>query len=261
MKLRLRLVAAVLALAAAGSASAQVSLPVSATGSDLIFFAIDSDSKTSFVESLGQTYTSFLPNGAAAGSSFSDNVTANANWASFISSEVAGDAITWGVLATAKGPAGIGLMSTLNVNSSTATTTKSQISTAAGGSLSVLFGALKPANPAGLSSGYFSSSAGIDNMYQSAHSNANGALKFNYDNAIGQASVFNSFVGATSIALSPATQYGNANGAATFNFDGTTLTYNVPSVVAAVPEPSTYMMLLAGLLMVAGVVARRRNSK
>lgn len=42
------------------------------------------------------------------------------------------------------------------------------------------------------------------------------------------------------------------------NFDGTNVTFG-PAVTAAVPEPSTYAMLAAGLLAV-GFVARRRNA-
>lgn len=42
------------------------------------------------------------------------------------------------------------------------------------------------------------------------------------------------------------------------NFDGTNVTFS-PAVAAAVPEPSSYAMLAAGLLAV-GFVARRRNA-
>ena len=44
-------------------------------------------------------------------------------------------------------------------------------------------------------------------------------------------------------------------GAATFTFDGSTLTYNV----AAVPEPGTYALLMAGLTAIGFTVRRRRN--
>ncbi len=45
--------------------------------------------------------------------------------------------------------------------------------------------------------------------------------------------------------------------AATFTWDGTTLSYSVP---AAIPEPGTYAMLLAGLAAIGFIGRRRRNA-
>lgn len=79
---------------------------------------------------------------------------------------------------------------------------------------------------------------------------------FNQRNAIGMSSQLIYSTHSNEVSDAPALQsvLTNAVGAAyTVNFDGSTVT------ISAVPEPSTYAMLAAGLLAV-GFVARRRNN-
>jgi hypothetical protein len=271
MKFNLRLLAAALALAAAGTASAQIAVPASSTGTDLFFYAFDSSTGTSFVEDLGTSFSNFLPTSAAAGTSFQDDIAASAAWTTYVNTTEA-DSITlglaggsgyavgtqntvWAVVAGIA-PGGTnastyGLSATMTSGSSAAAQSEGATRSAITGSLSqfaIGLGGLT--NSA--TSGYFDANATSDNAEVSLGSTLNGQLKVADTNAIGTSSTFNYFNGNVTGSHLPTT-YAN-----TFTFDGTNLTYGT---VAAVPEPSSTMMFLAGLLMVAGLVVRRRNSK
>jgi len=271
MKLQFKLIAAALALAAAGTASAQVNGVQNAngTGTDLFFFAYDSTTKQSFVEDLGTSYVNFLPTGANAAASFTTNIAASTAWAQYLSAETTANAAlasigsqvgttTWGVIAGDISAANYGLMTTVTAGADTTGQTAPNVRGTIGTPLKSLADALNLAAYSTAQSGYFSSSTIGDNIANNFGNNGAGKLKFTVDNAIGQAANF-TYWNTKVVPFAPVT-YGNANGASTFNFDGTNLSYTVPSIVAAVPEPSSYMMLLAGLLMVGAVVARRRNS-
>lgn len=84
---------------------------------------------------------------------------------------------------------------------------------------------------------------------------------FNARNAVGTASNIYYLTAADASSDGPALntlQTNSAGKALVANFDGTNVTFG-PAVVAAIPEPSTYAMLVGGLLAV-GFVARRRNN-
>jgi len=266
MKLQFKLIAAALVLAAAGSASAQVSTPTSANGSDILFYAFDNTTKNAFEMDLGPAYTNFLPGSAAAGTSFTDNIAASAAWAQYVAAEGGTTAnTTWGVVGGDKNAGAYGLLTTSTAGTDpSAVTSLGNIRGAIGTPLFNLFNGLNlVTNTAALTAGYFTNSTTGENIGNNFQNNGGIKLGFTTDNAIGTASQFNAFDVATGLVTSKpaATVYGNANGNATFNFDGTTLSYNVPSIVAAVPEPSTYLMMLIGMMLVTGAVIRRRDSK
>lgn len=260
MKLQLKTIAAAVALAVvAGSAAAAVPVTSTATGSELLFYAFDDATKTSYVQDLGQTYSSFLPTSAAAGANFSASISSNTAWASYIAS-VAGDFSNtyWGVVA-GKSISPKGLLTTVRAGDSGITTSSS--GTVQGGVTTSLNGLMNGLNTAtsSLASGYFTANGGtaadnIVNNYGSGH-NIAGKLgpDFHTDNLIGTSSTFEYLNLGGSVATNV---YANAYGNSTFSFDGTTLAYTV----AAVPEPSSYAMMLGGLMLVGGIAARRRKS-
>jgi len=270
---QLRLLVAALALAAAGTASAQITSPASSNGTDLYFYAFDSATGTSFIEDLGTNMGSFTPTSAAGGTAFSTNVAANAAWTTYVNTTEA-DSVTDNLGATGTGyatgtqntfwavisgiaPGGTNAstysLATTMTNGSTPVSQTLASTRSAITDLGNFTGALSGLLASAPTSGYFDANTTVDNpgvQLGAGNGTINNLLKVSNLNAIGTASNFYLYSGnKTGIP----TAYSN-----TFSFDGTNLAYG--SVVAAVPEPSSYLMMLAGLLMVAGLVARRRNS-
>ncbi|MGZ3239102.1 MAG: PEP-CTERM sorting domain-containing protein [Burkholderiaceae bacterium] len=264
MKLHLKSIIAAAALAVvAGQASAAIPLNNVGTGSGLIFYAFDDgttgQTKESFVMDLGQTFSSFLPTAAAAGGTFNTAISTSAAWANFVAAE-GNDLsnVTWGVVAGLSANAsnsGNGLETTLRVGDSTAGQSAANVKGAVGTPLRNAILGINTAT-SNAAAGYFTNSGGSDNIANNFGSTHNGAgkLVFRTDNSIGTVSTFE-YLNANSNAAD--TTYANANGNSTFSFDGNNLTY---TIAAAVPEPSSYAMLLAGLMLVGGIAARRRNS-
>lgn len=252
MKLQFKsILAAVALVAVAGSASA-AAMPLNnaASGSALLFYAFDDATSTSYVQDLGLTFTSFLPASLAASTPSVTAISSNTGWSDYLAS-VGGDTSNtyWGVIAGLSanaGNSGNGLMSTIRNGDSavgqSAANAKGAVATPLRNALLGINAATTTA-----STGYFSDSAAGDNIANNFRHNGAGKLIFNVDNLIGATSAF---------------QYGNSNAAfatttytGTYSFDGANLSY-----VAAVPEPSSYAMMLGGLMLVGGVAARRRKS-
>lgn len=279
MKLSSRVLVAALALAAAGSASAQLTVPQTlGSGTELMFYAYDPQAGTSFVEDLGVNYANFLPTSTAAGTGFVDNLSSNAAWSTYLSTTLstanadgynytsATQDTIWAVVAASSNGAANGNAYGIEGTES-ATYTGSMKLTAAqqaaaknwmNGPLTLFVNGVNGIPTATPLTGYFSNSSGQDNAGQNVK-NGQGALPGSLGNYVGATSSFN-YYNITALNSLP-TVYGNANGNSTFSFDGTKLTYSVPSQVAAVPEPSSYLMMLCGLLMVGALAVRRRNSK
>jgi len=275
MKLATKLLAGALALAAAGVASAQVTpSPSSATGSDLLFIAFDLNAKTSFVMDLGIADTAFPTTAAAISGNTWSVLSASSQFGAYESGTLTAAGLAgfdygtnalagtqWAVVAGQTGS-----VKNLDVTAQNGATIGNSIATKLSpivGNIGTMVGSTGLNNgnitPAQLQAGYFSSSWDATNA---GFAIGQGDLSYSILNNIGQSANFvaYNYTGGTQTTARTPSIFGGAATPSTFNFDGANLTYSVAQV-AAVPEPSSYAMMLAGLLMVGAMVARRRDSK
>ena len=266
MKFTLKTLVAAVALAAAGHAMAEIQPGnVNGVSGELVFFAYGLDASgnaAAYVKDLGVTFGSF----AATPSYSLTNIGADTNWIAFNSASLVGPK-NWGVFGLEK------------VSSSTTVANAFSIMTTATGDDVSVISSLKNTNLAnafgktgtgitGVNVGninyavndsyYFdTSTSGLpQNLGSQLGSDfgSNGVF-LSSTNVIGTTTTAHMFdisrgVGTTPAGV-PTVADINVNGQWTFN--GNTLDYTV----AAIPEPETYGMLLAGLMMI-GVIARRR---
>ena len=230
------LVAAVALAACVGQAAAAPVLPTATTSSDLLFFAMDQAAGTSFVFDLGSA-SNLL--------SLNQNITGS-NWTSFLAAEGNSLAnVTWG-LAFDQGTGGSNSMFGTTLTDTNVIGAESNAKLSAGRVVfnNVLNNALYSSVSAGGS--VFTSSPSAGN-YTTSMSNTWGgnAAGWTSDNAVGTAANFYT----VNFASAP---NGGTLIASGITFDG------VSVAVAAVPEPETYSMLFAGLMML-GAIARRRK--
>jgi hypothetical protein len=272
MKFQLKtLVAAVALIGATGSAFAAVPSVTAATGSELLFYVFDDVAKKSFTLDLGQTYASFKPGTSAAASDFSFSMSNYATpWNAYVAS-INGDfsRTTWGVVAgnsVAANAGGKGFLTTVRAGANTSAQTSTAAQSGVAGPLKVWIDALNVTTGnagASLSNGWYSAATDQSNITTGFGGFHTGAGKFSFilDNKIGTDSEFRTLNMAGLGAAATITQgvYANVNGNSKFSFDGNSLKYTV--AVAAIPEPSSYAMMLAGLMLVAGVARRRHLNK
>jgi hypothetical protein len=256
MKLQLKLIAAAALIAVAGSASAKISTDYSTTGGELVFFAWDSAQGKSYQQDLGISYGSFLP--GSANLSFNISVLGQA-WTDYMASVGGTLAGTkWGVTgifaADSATPGQYGLLTTVAAGTTAATlntqTTKPLVT-----AIDKFDANFKALNNKNVNDQDISNNASFANAYnyKGLVGNTGGGLVFKDDNAIGTKSSFEYLLLVDS---APNSRTSNTLFAGTtLAFDGTT----VSAVTAAVPEPTTYAMMIAGLMLVGGI-ARRRNS-
>lgn len=237
----------------AATALAGLSAQASAS-SDLIFYVYDTTSSTSFMYDLGMQ--SFNANTDVINPLNITSTTAGSAWQQFIASDASwmtnakwgvaqsvgtgsqvGSTITIGAASTASSP----------VSAATQVTTLIQAANLSGAGVTA-FGSGSGFDNAVVT---FVNPQGVDNLGNNSWSAGNtiasvakpdltNTALWKQANAAGRGVSYTTFTPS------------NSNG---FAFNGTSLQYNVN--VAAVPEPESYAMLVAGLLML-GTVARRR---
>ena len=287
MKLKLKLMAAAVALvAASGAAQAAIATSTSGNGS-LVLFAYDTSAHTTAMFDLGVEMDSFLPSAMSAGGSITWNLgtssvagtgaytgfSSTLNYGSTFADFASASSVKWGVFALDSTGTALGQDRVLSTSNTALATIKtqtkanltnfgpSQVDTfLAGHNLSV--GQSSVANGASLSS-----DPGVNAAAN--HSNGFGNSDKFRDKATFVATAFagtaQSFYmldtnTGTLASTALVTQFGNAAGNATFLYNDTagTLTFNQ---VAAIPEPSEYALMLAGLGMLGFMARRRLNNR
>lgn len=274
MSFKIKSLVAAVALAAAGQAFAAIDLantnvigtPVTTGGTEVFFYAWDATVGASFTFDTGFKFEDFRIGSAAANTSqsfsFASLSLASSAYNSYTSA-IGGDFsnTTWGVVALRAGSAG-GAPGSVTL----ATTVRDNQSLVDAGLTS---GAVKLINGAGFNSTLLAANAaghaaGTSLTGDFAVDGSNAYVgTIIQDNMIKLPIEATNFVGSNEYKffLAEAT---TSNGpaptvseyAGTWSFNGNSLNY----AVAAVPEPETYAMLLAGLGLI-GAVARRRRAQ
>jgi len=258
------LVAAVALVGAAGQAHADIqpgTTTIGAEGSELVFYAFDDVAKSSFVLDLGVTFASFVAGPTYSYSNAgSNNVSSTGNWASYLTS-VGGDLgnTKWGVLGSVKtGATGANTQQIITTarNNTTANTQSSLMRGIDGAFNTTYLNALQGAgNNYAVNDSYFQTGASNNaNWAAGLQHNLAGKVSFLSDNAVGVGADFFK-LSTASLGTAAATTTTLFSGSTEWMFDGNSV--YITAATAPVPEPGTWAMLIAGLMMVSGIARRR----
>jgi hypothetical protein len=261
------LVAAVALVGAVGQASAAVSAGIDGINSpngELVFYAFGADNTgkvATYVKDLGVAFNSFAttPSFSAINVATGDN-----NWSSFASAGLTN--IQWGVFATqatSGTPTAANTWKILTTaNGNNAVVQKNSVGVGGYSNINNAIAALNgiDTNYAANTSYYFAPAA-VDQATQSGNFGTylgsdlgSSGVFFNTTNAVGTTAAFfsvNRGIGNNT----KVDTVSNLDGTKVWSFNAN----NELSYVAAVPEPESYAMMVAGLLML-GAVARRRRA-
>ena len=273
MKLKMKLLAAAVALMAAAGANASMDTSPSLNGSSLILVVGSKSLNLSGAFDLGYDVAQFQPGAlGVAGTNVQwdlslGTITPNATAMGGGLAALTGNySASWAALAGASdlqfGVIGYSVSAPLKNMVITASVAGQGLvagttSTQFGNMQTAFNNYLNPNNALGThatdANGASTATSGSAYAYQTLGSTLKvAATTWSFADAIGTSLNFNQITNAGKSVFASA----NPGGPATFRFDTTgVLTYNV----AAVPEPETYGMLSAGLLML-GAIARRRKS-
>lgn len=251
MKLK-SLAAAALAVAAASQAHADI--VVSVQGMSELFFVLGND-KGSFLLDTGVTVNALK---SASFTSYVQNVTNLAGFSSYVASTT--QPTLWGLAVyDGAGTANYNQLDLISTFSSTAATPVGiNNNTFKNGTFGITGSVALSANNTGthltMANGSSYNAVGTAGYFGSSFWNLGQSSGVQVGNAVGTSSVLIERTGTTSTALSQ-TAVSTLTGYSA-SLDGATVTVQGP--VAAVPEPSSYAMLAAGLAAVGFVVRRRR---
>jgi hypothetical protein len=247
MKSSLKVIVAALALATAGGAFAQNGTGTT-NGTDTYFYAYDNSTASSFLIDLGSNVANF--NGSVS-EDFS-TIGSNAAYQAFAGAVTDG-LIEWGVFSASSTGATTGNVLNVTNGNATSPSTKAKYLITDIVDINTLMAGVAANVSTPMTNGVLESGAVAQNAQSSVGANTN-LVGVAAVNAIGASASYISYNVGTSTGITAVTPTAFAG---TWKFTGSDLSYTV----AAVPEPSSYMMMLAGLLMLGGLVARRRNSK
>ncbi len=267
----------------AGAAHADISRPSTGDGT-VLFVAIDADANIAFTADLGLRLSSF-----ANSESFTTGLAAPVTWNFATNATNAGGAgtnawstaydtfkstqtganFTWGVIAGNSVRNGVVPLRSTLATGNPSVTNMLQITTAATvtNQLTPLeqwmagvnnFGNLAAANTNGAGTNTPAAGGSYQNGFGGIQNNFNGTLTWSYMLANGASSPFHRIV---QLANPTVTQFGLVNAVDSLAADPITFTFDINTntlVLAPVPEPGTYAMLLAGLAAVGFMVRRRR---
>lgn len=269
MKFKTLFAASAVALAAPAFAA------IAPSGNSELFLVVqDSTAKESYTLDLGIRRDAFFVDGQSdLGKTLSFEVATDSNWVAFLALTSAANR-KWGVLAYSGGlsNANNSILTTVKAGvteTTMKTTTNQQLNqgtsaTTAGSFFSSLnsSGSHAPANDftvngsslvaeADSGKGYFGESGGTSDTL-----NAN--AKFSNLNLIGTASAFYRVSGSSASAggFVALDKFDNSQNPGSWAFDGSSLNY---SLAAAVPEPESYALMLAGIAALGLMIQRRRG--
>jgi hypothetical protein len=252
--LKMSLVAGALALAVAGQANAGILGAASATGNDLILSVWDQTTQVSYTLDLGVTLNNFTTAGG-----LNQTWAADANLTSFLSGIAATDVTSWNVVAQQTGGAvltGYNFLTTASA-APTPLPTNSVLKTFNAGP-DTYFAAANAAAGAGNSVVVASASNAAAYAGGTFGNNFGGKAKFTNDSAIGGTLNFYELSGSSTntIAASKLTTFAGQ----TFSLGSNgTLTAVNPNLVAAVPEPGEWLLMLSGLALIGFIATRRKE--
>lgn len=275
--MKIKLLAAAVALVAATGANAAMEPANTANGGSMILVVGSKLNNISAAFDLGYDAGQFLPATVAnAGANVTWNLTTNVvapnsfsglaaatgnDWSAAWSALSGASDLQWGVIGYQTSAAGKNFISTASVANQglVAATTTTQFGNAQTGYTNFLNFNNTLGTQVSVANGASTATATGAYAYQAFGTGLKAGTEFwSFADAVGTSLNVNLIYQSGATFTKSIYAAANAAGPATFSLSSAgVLTYDVP--IAAVPEPETYGMLAAGLLML-GAVARRRNS-